>query len=160
MATTLCHDIARTNHDAVERFIERLAAFSLDNWLSVAAACERSSSQPEFSLHALIAHHRLGMDAWRVADDIETAAYCSLGSRGFAPSREGAALRLARGAATTAAIALLVRSLLSAEEFDSLYRPFVSLVPVAPKGGRQPAIVPRRAADRPRPLALVSSPVE
>jgi hypothetical protein len=149
MGMTMQYDITRTDHEAVERFIECLAAFGHAEWLCVAGTCRDTDGKPSPSLEALIERCGLRVEAWSVADDVETAVYYSLGSRGFAPSREGASLRLARKAATTAALALLVRPLLDATAFASLYKPFASLVPAPaprprrpPVGQREPSVGP------------------
>jgi hypothetical protein len=144
MGTITHYDITRTDHEAVERFIECLAAFGRDEWLCVAGACSDSTGKPSPSLEVLIERCGLGVEAWSVADDIETAAYYSLGSRGFAPSREGASLRLARQAATTAALALLVRPLLDATEFAAFYKPFASVLPTPVQGQRRLSVGQRQ----------------
>ena len=135
---TLQYDITRTDHEAVERFIESLAAFGHEQWLCVAGACGDTDGKPGPSLENLVVRCGLGVEAWTVADDVETAVHYSLGSRGFAPSREGASFRLARQAATTAALALLLRPLLDAKEFASLYKPFASLLPAVPAPAQGP----------------------
>jgi hypothetical protein len=149
MGTTVQYDITRTDHEAVERFIEGLAAFRHDEWLCVTGACAATGGKPSPSLEALVARCGLRVEAWSVADDVETAVYYSLGSRGFAPSREGASLRLARQAATTAALALMVRPLLDATEFASLYQPFASVLPVPTQGRRWPSAGQRQSAADP-----------
>lgn len=142
--------VTRTDHAAVEQFIERLAELDVDEWLSVAKACggRVDAAGP---LQAIIAHHGLAMEAWNVADNVETAVHCSLGPRGFASSREGGALRLARHAATAAALALMLRAFLAADDFDRLYRPFATLATVRPQSGA-------RSPDTPAvPVALVAA---
>jgi hypothetical protein len=90
MSSTLDYAIMLTDHQAVERFIERLAAFSLDQWLSVAASLTRDPRSREGAnamLGQLVAQHKLGVAAWNIADDVETALQYSIGSMGCAPSR-------------------------------------------------------------------------
>ena len=127
-----CLDIVM-NHGAVEQFVERLATFSLVDWLSVANLVTKTASSRTAATDALdrvIAQHGLAFDAWSIGDDVETAYHCSIGVTGFAPSpRNCGLLRIAREAATTAAVALFVGSLLTPAGFESLYRPFESLVP-------------------------------
>lgn len=133
MSSTLDYAIMLTDHDAVERFIERLAAFRLDEWLSVAASLTRDASsraQANAMLEQLVAHHKLGVSAWSIGDDVETAFHYSVGSMGCAPTgRDSASLRLARQAASTAALALFVRPFLTIQDFESLYHPFAAVVP-------------------------------
>jgi len=123
MGITSRYDIIPTDHESVERFIERLSELAVDGWLSVAAACGEAEVDRSASLQALIDRHGLSVEAWSIVDDVETAVYCSLGPRGFAPSREGALLRLAREAANTAAVALLVRLLLRQRNSRRCTRP-------------------------------------
>ena len=149
--TNTIRTVTRTDHAAVEQFIERLAQFGVDEWLSVANACG-ARVDPEACLQALVAQHALAVEAWNVADDVETAVHCSLGARGFARSRDGASLRLARQAAAAAALALLLRPLLTADDFDRLYRPFATLAPAPPPGARRSPTTPL-ARSAPPPLA-------
>lgn len=141
MSSTLDYPIMLTDHQAVERFIERLAAFSLDEWLSVAGSLTRDASsraEANAMLEQLVAQHKLGVEAWSIADDVETALQYSIGSMRCAPSgRDSASLRLARQAASTAALALLVRPLLTTQGFESLYHPFAAAVPPSNPIGRR-----------------------
>jgi hypothetical protein len=121
--------------NAVAEFTERLAGFQLDDWLAVAAAAERDASARTTAramLDALIAHNGLGMRAWSVLDDVETISYGTFGqwSGRLMSRRTAAALRLARNAANTAALALLGRPLLCRDDFEVLYQPFGALVPL------------------------------
>ena len=142
-----CVDIV-ADHEAVEQFVERLATFSLVHWLSVAAAATKTASSRADAIEALdrvIAKHGLAFDAWSIGDDVETAFHCSTGASGVSPSpRDCALLRIAREAATKAAVALFAGSLLPAADSETLYRPFASLVP-QPAGSNSP----RPAAVRP-----------
>jgi len=139
-----CLDIV-TDEQAVEQFIERLAVFRLVDWLSVAAAVISSSSsraEATAAVDRVIAQHGLAFDAWNIGDDVETAFHCSIGATGLTPSpRDSLSLRLAREAATKAAVALFVGSRLTAADLESLYRPFDALVP-RPSGrnSRRPAV--------------------
>ena len=147
-----CLDIV-TNHEAVEEFTERLATFSLVDWLSVADMATKTASSRTAAADALervVAQHGLAFDAWSIGDDVETAFHCSVGATGFTPSpRDCLSLRIAREAAIKAAVALFVGSLLTAADVESLYRPFDVLVP-RPSGQN----LPRPAAARP-PLKFV-----
>jgi hypothetical protein len=133
MSSILDCAIISRDHEAVEQFIERLSALRLDEWLSVAAAANRDASSRadvNATLELLIAQHGLGVEAWSIADDVETAVHYSLGSNGVALSRrDGASIRLARPAATRAALGLFLRPLLTSDDFELLYRPFASLGP-------------------------------
>lgn len=142
-----CIDIV-TDHDPAEQFVERLATFSLVEWLSVAAAVTKTASARADATEALdqvIAKHGLAFDAWSIGDDVETAFHCSTRASGASPSpRDCALLRIAREAGTKAAVALFAGSLLPAAHSETLYRPFASLVP-QPAGSNSP----RPAAVRP-----------
>ena len=79
-----CLDIV-TNHEAVEQFVERLATFSLVDWLSVAAAVTKSASSRAVATEVLdrvMAQDGLAFDAWSIGDDVETAFHCSIGTTG------------------------------------------------------------------------------
>jgi|RhiMetdeSRZDD1v2_1073273.scaffolds.fasta_scaffold92870_5 hypothetical protein len=130
MSAALEYVIAESDQESVEQFIERLFSLDRDRWLAIASATERESeSRPEATafLDALVAHHGLGVQAWDIADDVETAMYCSLGPQGLESRRDAPALRLARQAASAAALALLVRPLLHMTDFQTLFQPFASL---------------------------------
>jgi hypothetical protein len=157
MSSTLDYAIMRTDHQAVEQFVERLSSFGLDDWRSVAASATRdpdAGSGANDVLEKLIAEHGLGVEAWDVRDDVETAVHFSVGSMGFELSRRDcASLRLARQAANRAAVGLLVRPLLRNEHFEALYCPFATLVPLAAGS------VQRRAERALSPVRLVPLPV-
>jgi hypothetical protein len=143
-----------TDHESVEQFVERLATFSRMDWLSVAAAVAGTASSRAEATEALdrvIAHHGLAFDAWSIGDDVETAFHYSMGATGVTSSpRDCALLRIAREAAAKAGVALFVGSLLSAADFEMVYRPFTSLVPQTTRGNSR-----RPAAARP-PIKLVA----
>jgi len=141
----------RTNPEWAEQFIERLATLGLVDWLSIAASVTRTASSRAEALDRVIAQHGLAVDAWNIADDVETAFHYSVGANGHTPSpRESLSLHIARQAASKAALALFIRPLLAAADFDSLYRPFASLMPPATE--RSP-----RRPDARAPLKLVSA---
>ena len=138
MRSTLDYAVIAADHQAVEQFIERLAVFSLDQWLSVAASATHDANartSASATLDQLVAQHGFAVDAWSVADDVETAFHYSVGAMRCPPPRSASApLRVARQTASTAALALLLRPLLGEGQFESLYQPFASLVelPVEP----------------------------
>ena len=164
MSAAVRYITVQTDHEAVERFVERLATFDLDEWLSVASDASRDASsraQTLAVLEGLIAEYGLAVDAWSIADDVETAAQYSLGSaRPSTSRRDYELLRLARQSATTAALALFLRASLSAADFESLYEPFATLVPLdeprapqAPDGQSPARSAPRTAQRWPRGAA-------
>ena len=141
MRNTLDYATRLTDQQSVERFIEHLSALTVDDWLSVAAAVAHdvsSPSGPETAVDRIVEQQGLCVDAWRVADDVETAFHYGVDSTGVAARRcDRAALRLARQAASVAALAVLARPFLTAKEFESLYRPFARLVPAGEPGSRR-----------------------
>jgi hypothetical protein len=158
MSSTLGYVITRTDHRAVEQFVGRLAELGHYDWLCIATSplCMSDESRRAcLVLEHLIAQHRLAVEVWNVGDDVETTVHLSLGSRGYAPSSEGASLRDARNAAKNAAVALLIRPLLTPHDFMALYGAFEQLIP-APLalGSRDP-----RLAGLPRPVLPRWSPV-
>jgi hypothetical protein len=143
------------DREAVEQFVERLAALGLVDWLTVATSVTQTASSraaADAALDRVVAQHRLAYDAWSIADDVETAFHCGVGATGRAPSpRESLSLSIARLAAARAALALFVRPLLDSGDFESLYRPFASLVPhpAGTSSPRRPAVrPPARLVDR------------
>ena len=134
--STIGNIAPQTDREAVERFIEQLSAFPLDSWLSVAVAASRGAAAGTDGVEAVqsvVTRLGLGVDAWNIADDVDTAAQYSLGSVRFAFSpRDCDSIRLARQAATNAALGLFLRPMLTANDFDVLYQPFVKLVPTQP----------------------------
>ena len=134
----------QTNEEAAEQFVDRLATLSLVDWLSVAATVTQTAgarARANEALDRVIAQYSLAVDAWNIGDDVETAFHCSVGATGFTRSpRDSLSLRIAREAATKAAVALFVGSLLTAADFESLYRPFDALVPrPSARNSRRPA---------------------
>ena len=159
MSSAIEYVIGLMDHQAVEQFIERLCAFGLDEWLRVAASVTHETSsggEARAALDQVVAQHGLGVDAWSVGDDVETAFEYSLGVTGDTLSpRVCDSLRLAREAADTAALAVFVRPLLTEEQFESLYRPFSSMIPQRDAGrpscrpaSRLPVSLPSRPARR------------
>ena len=124
-----CTDVV-TNQQAVEQFVERLAALGLVDWGTVATSVTQTASSraaADAALDRIVAQHRLAYDAWSIGDDVETAFHCGVGATGRVPSpRESLSLSIARRAAARAALALFVRPLLTPGDFESLYRPFAS----------------------------------
>ena len=133
MSSAIEYDIGLMDHQAVEQFIERLCAFGLDEWLRVAASVThetRSGVETHAALDHVVAQHGLGVDAWSIGDDVETAFEYGLGATADTLSpRVCESLRLARQAARDAALVLFVRPLLTEEQFESVYRPFSSTIP-------------------------------
>jgi hypothetical protein len=131
MSRTIERLFIQTDADAVEQFIDRLSTFRRDDWTAVASVAGQNATARSTAyaiLEALVAHHGLGLQAWNVADDVETAVFYSLGLGGYTPSRGVVSqLRTARDAAGAAALALLVRALLTVADFETLYRPFAAL---------------------------------
>jgi hypothetical protein len=145
-----------TNEEAAKQFVETLATLGLVDWLSVAASVTQTASSREeanAALERVIVEHGFAVDAWSIRDDVETAFHCSVGATGVAPSpRDSLSLSIAREAASRAALALFVRPLLIAGDFESLYSPFWSLVP-------QPVETnARHSAAARQPIRLVALP--
>jgi hypothetical protein len=154
MSRTVGHDIdiTQTDQKSVDEFVERLAAFSVDQWLSVAATHDaRLCAAATATLEQVVAHHELRVDMWSIAEDVETAFHYGIGAGRLPPTRRDCeSLRLAREIAGAAALALFARALLNTADFEMLYRPFAVLVPLSV--GHSPQSIRGRA-----PLGLVSS---
>lgn len=135
MRTTSDQQIVRTEPGAAAEFAEHLAELDLDQWLTAASAAEEDAparSTPLALIDALVNHLGLRVAAWSVMDDVATCAHYSLdhASRQVTKQRVVTRLVAARNAANAAALALLVRPLLHPGDFDVLYRPFATLVPL------------------------------
>ena len=128
-------EAARVEPDAAEEFAQRLAYLDVEQWLTVAAAAESDAPvrcEALAIIDALVNHLGVRAAAWSVVDDVTTCAHFSADHtvRRMATPRLAARLRTARNAANAAALALLVRPMLHAGDFDVLYRPFATLVPL------------------------------
>jgi hypothetical protein len=135
MRDTWDHQVIHTEPAAAAEFAEHLAELDVEHWLMAASAAEQDAaarSTPLALVDALVNHLGLRVAAWSVTDDVATCAHYSVdhASHQVATKRVAARLRLARNAANAAALALLVRPLLHPGDFDVLYRPFATLVPL------------------------------
>lgn len=118
---------------AVSRFTDRLAELTSSDWLSVHAAsahvnlAARVAARSEAD--AIVRERGFGVHAWNALDDVQTVSQCTYAEAAtVVPSNHVLAqLRIARDLAAGAALALLVRAWLNADEFDALYRPFAFL---------------------------------
>ena len=121
-------------HGEAGEFIDRLMRLSSDEWISAVPDPRYAPSDASLStIESLIGRTGQQVAAWCVADEVETAAHlafrCSAGDPRMI-ARKRSAIR----AAERAALALLLRSDLSAEEFERLYRPFKELIPLRDLG--------------------------
>ena len=131
MRNTTDTELARAQPDAAAEFTDRLTGLDMEQWLAVASAAEQDASARASALaltEALISDLGLGVEAWSVLDDVTAC------SPDVAPpvttQRVLTLLHAARHAANAAALALLVRPLLNPGDFEVLYRPFATLLPV------------------------------
>jgi hypothetical protein len=131
MRNTTDTELARAQPDAAAEFTDRLTGLDMEQWLAVASAAEQDASARASALaltEALISDLGLGVEAWSVLDDVTAC------SPDVAPPvttrRMLTLLHAARHAANAAALALLVRPLLQPVDFDVLYRPFATVLPL------------------------------
>ena len=131
MRNTTDYDLARAQPEAAAEFTDRLAGLDIEQWLTVASAAEQDAPARSSALtltEALISDLGLGVVAWSVLDDVTAC------SPDVAPpvttQRVLTLLHAARHAANAAALALLVRPLLNPGDFEVLYRPFATLLPL------------------------------
>ena len=121
-------------HGEVGDFIDRLVRLPVDDWIAAISDPRHAPSDASLStLQSLIGKTGQQVAAWCVADEVETAAHLAFRySAGDARTiaRKSSAIR----AAERAALALLLRSDLSAEEFERLYRPWRDLIPLRDLG--------------------------
>jgi hypothetical protein len=118
---------------AVARFTDRLAEFTSNDWLHVAAGAGHSvaaRSAARAAIDAVVAEQGFGVPAWNAVDDVQTVSQCTYSEAGNVaiPKRIVAELRAARDLAAGAALALLVRTWLTPDQFDVLYQPFAIIV--------------------------------
>jgi hypothetical protein len=131
MRNTTDNELARTQPEAAAEFTDRLAGLEMEQWLTVAASAEQEAPARSSALaltEALINDSGLGVEAWSVLDDV-TACAPDVASR-VTTRRMLILLAAAHQAANAAALALLVRPLLHPGDFDVLYRPFASVLPL------------------------------
>ena len=125
------NELARTQPEAAAEFTDRLAGLEMEQWLTVAASAEQEAPARSSALaltEALINDSGLGVEAWSVLDDV-TACAPDVASR-VTTRRMLTLLAAAHQAANAAALALLVRPLLHPGDFDVLYRPFATVLPL------------------------------
>jgi len=135
MRNTTDYELARAQPEAAAEFTDRLAGLDIEQWLTVASTAEQDAPAPSSALtltEALISDLGIGVEAWSVLDDVTAC------SPDVAPpvttqrvlTLLHAARHAARHAANAAALALLVRPLLQPVDFDVLYRPFATVLPL------------------------------
>jgi hypothetical protein len=117
-----------TPSPSAQDFTDALATLDAEQWLAIGHSAQRDAVRRRAALHSLeeiVATADVRLLAWRIRGDIETAAcYAFPSSR--RPSDE-VAVQVAIGVAESAALAILVRPLLSEPDFDALYSPFTGL---------------------------------
>ena len=115
----------------VERWLDRLAQLSLDEWLRIADRCSGAHQAPLPLSRAcrrverIIAGQGLEFTAWLVRDVVETATYHVRLAATRRPRGVRARVAVARMAAEWAALAKACRPWLSPEEHDLLCAPFL-----------------------------------
>jgi hypothetical protein len=114
---------------AVDGFADRLAEEPLATWLSIGGSIVDTPSNPLRStsfaiLEATINAGGLAVAAWYVRDAIDTSAYYASPPLRRWTARERRCFAAAHAAAEEAALALLARDLLSADDFGTLCTPF------------------------------------
>ena len=114
---------------AAARFTDQLAEFTTSDWLSASVEAKTDAaarSAARAAVDAIVREKSFGVQAWNALDDVQTVSQCTYPeSSNVAMSKHIATkLRSARELAANAALALLVRKWLNADQFDTLYRPF------------------------------------
>jgi len=115
---------------AVNAFADRLAELPLSEWLAVGRTLVEDPSiyahreTPYAILETTVNDRRLGVAAWYVRDAIETSAYYASQPMKRWTSAERRAFAAAHAAAEEAALAILARVHLGAEDFAALCAPF------------------------------------
>jgi hypothetical protein len=119
---------------AVNAFADRLSELPVLAWLTAGKTLIDNRSiyaqreTPYAILEATINDRALAMAGWYVRDAIETSAYYASHSIVKWTSKERRAFAAAHAAAEDAALAILAREHLSAEDFAALCDPFAGLV--------------------------------
>jgi hypothetical protein len=115
----------------VGEFIERLALLAPSAWIAASSPSKDHAVEVSAqNLESLIAGTGRQLEAWSVADAVETTAHIAFGSTAADKrflSKKASAIRTA----TSAALGIRFRSELSPEDFERLYRPFSKLIPFA-----------------------------
>ena len=123
-----------------DAFLAMLAELPIAEWPAPASA--RTAHETALALlDAVLADRQLGVSAWYVRDQVETSAFVASRGRG----ERTCVPRAARKLAEAAALALLVRPLLPAADFATLYGPFARVgltppIPVRPSGARHDVV--------------------
>jgi len=109
----------------VVRFVEFLVELPAEQWLALATAAPENHARwlAQETVRTLSMRPDIAVAIWTARDAVDTAAWYAL------PRTTIHALPLE--AFRAAASALLLRALLTEEEFDALYAPFESVHPVA-----------------------------
>ena len=118
----------------VNEFADRLADFPVDEWLAIGRGLltdrdhHASRAMSYATLESMLNDHGLAIAAWYVRDAVETSAYYATHSTRYWNSSGRRAFAAAHGAAEEAALALLARESLPAEDFELLSAPYVRLI--------------------------------
>lgn len=118
--------------ESANAFLDRLGELPLSEWLDIGRAIETDRnalaqrSTAWVILDATIADRQLSVAAWYVRDAVETVAFLARNSGPKLSRTDRRAFAGAQGAAEEAALAVLARAHLSAQDFDALCAPFVA----------------------------------
>ena len=118
----------------VTAFADRLAELPVLTWIAVGRSLIESPSMHPLRearcaiLEATIGAQNLTVAAWYARDTIETAAHYASGDTTGWTAAHRRTFEAAWAAAETAAIALVARPFLSAEDFSALCAPFAELL--------------------------------
>lgn len=114
--------------DEVTEFAERLARLTRAEWIAIGAGVQHTgaTSAATAILHATIGLERLDVQAWYTRELVRTAAFYASEPSFRWGARDYLMFAEARVAAERAALTLLVRSSLSAQDADLLLAPFTS----------------------------------
>ena len=160
MSTSIEYVIGLTDHQAVEQFIERFARSAETNGYAPRPRClneTTSDVEVRAALDQLLAEHGLGVDAWSIGDDVETAFQYGLGATGDTLSpRVCESLRIVRQAALDCGS----RAVRSSAAHRGTVRVTVSPVRVDDTTARRgPAKRPARGPAAGQPPVAISAPV-
>ncbi len=118
----------------VNEFADGLAEFPVDEWLAIGRDLltdrdhHASRAMSYARLESTINDRGLAIAAWYVRDAVETSAYYATHSTRYWNSSGRRAFAAAHGAAEEAALALLARASLPAEDFELLSAPYARLI--------------------------------
>ena len=112
---------AGRDEDDLHRFLEKLLAMSLDDWLQIAMTLPAEVAPPlEHALSRALDERVTAFDVWSARDDVSAILHRFQGGMGRVLVRTPDTLKHIQRVTERAALAVLARGALSLSEYDAL----------------------------------------